>query len=142
MKKMLFAFALGVMSVSLALAQDPAPQDPTPNTPTAAPTDTSNNASSIQGCLSAANGAYTLTQDGTNTMFTLVGMENQLKKHVGHEIAVSGEITGGTGSAGSVSAQGQTQPSATAAVGNAIQVTNVKMISKQCGATADSNQAH
>jgi hypothetical protein len=92
--------------------------------------------------LSASNGAYTLTQDGTNTMYTLVGMENQLKKHVGHEVAVSGQITGGTGSADSVSAQGQTQPSATAGAGSAIQVTNVKMVSKQCASATDANPAH
>ncbi len=137
MKKMLCALSLGLLWASVALAQDP-----TPNAPAAAPADSASNSSAIQGCLSAANGSFTLTQDGTNTMYTLIGMENQLKKHVGHEVAISGEITGGTGNAGSVSAQGQTQPSTSAAAGSAIQVTNVKMVSKQCGAATDSGQVH
>lgn len=137
MKKLLYVLSLGVMGVSLALAQSAVPP-----AQTAVPTDSSTSGSSIQGCLSASNGTYTLTQDGTSAMYTLVGMENQLKKHVGHEVAVSGQITGGTGSADSVSAQGQTQPSASAAAGKAIQVTNVKMVAKQCGSASETNQAH
>lgn len=127
MRKTVFVLSLGVMCVSLALAQDA-----TTNGQSATPTDSSNSANSVQGCLNGSDGNYTLTQDGTNTTYKLMGLENQLKKHVGHEVAITGEMSGAAASAGSASDQGQSQSSASNAVGNSIQVTGVKMISKQC----------
>ena len=130
MKKMLCCLSFGVMCASLALAQD-APA------PTATPVDASATASSIQGCLSGADGKYTLTQDGTSMSYKLVGTDEQLKKHVGHEVAVSGAVTGSAASASAVSAQGQTQPTSATAAGNSIQVTDVKMVSEKCSAAPD-----
>lgn len=135
MKKILFCLSLGVMCASLALAQD------TATAPTAAPVD-SHAAGSVQGCLNGSDGNYTLTQDGTNTTFNVSGSESLLKKHVGHEVALTGQVTSGaSASAAAPGAPGdpsQAQPSAsTGAAGNAIQVTDLRMVSKTCG-SADS----
>ncbi|MGA8154023.1 MAG: hypothetical protein WB952_23940 [Terriglobales bacterium] len=138
MKKMLFVLSLGVMCVSLALAQDS-----TTTGQSMAPTDSSNNTSSVQGCLSGSDGNYMLTQDGTGTTYKLMGYENQLKKHVGHEVAVTGQLAGSSGSTASGPDQSQAQPPADNAGGSAIQVTNVKMISKQCSSAGTSTpQSH
>jgi hypothetical protein len=72
------------------------------------------------------------TQDGSGTTYKLMGDEIRLKKHVGHEVAVTGELTGGAGTTASASDQSQAQPSAGNSDAKAIQVTSVKMISKQC----------
>src|SRR5258707_1837297 len=86
-KKIFFCISLGVMCASLALAQD------TATAPPAAPVDSNASAGSIQGCLSGSDGNYTLTQDGTNTTFNVAGRDSLLKKHVGHEGALTGPIT-------------------------------------------------
>ena len=126
MKKMLLLLSLGMLGASLALAQGASPAGQS-----AAPTnDPPASANSVQGCLSGADGNYMLTQDSTGTTYKLMGDENQLKKHVGHEVAITGELTGGAGSAGAAPDQGQAGSDSPA--GTAIQVTDVKMISKTC----------
>jgi len=126
MKTVFFTLLLGAMCASLALAQDAATTGQSMS-----PTGSSKSASPIQGCLSGSDGSYTLTQDGTGTTYKLMGDETQVKKHVGHEVAVTGETSGSAGTA-SASDQGQTPSSASSVGDNAIQVTSVKMISKQC----------
>lgn len=90
--------------------------------------------STVQGCLSGSDGAYMLTQDGTGTMFSLVGGDTMLKKHVGHEVAVTGQASG----SGSSTAGSQGQMGSAASGSNSIQVTDVKMISKRCNSGAGS----
>jgi hypothetical protein len=140
MRKMLLLLSLGLFSVSMAVAQDASPAGqattPSPDSPNTSEgqsaSDSSNSsASPIQGCLSGADGNYTLTQDGTGATYKLMGNETQLKKHVGHEVAVTGQPAADTGSA-SASNQGQGDTSASGAAGTTIQVTDVKMVSKQC----------
>lgn len=138
MKKMLVLLSLGVLGASLALAQETSPtgQSATPTT------DPPASASTVQGCLSGSDGSYMLTQDGTGTTYKLVGDEPQLIKHVGHEVAITGELTGSSGSAGSAPDQGQAGSSSGTASGTAIQVSAVKMISRKCssgGGTSQSN---
>jgi len=132
MQKVLFLLCLGMFCASLALAQDAskAGQAATPST------DTSAGASSVQGCLSGGDGNYMLTEDGTGTTYKLVGNEAQLKKHMGHEVSVTGQPANDAGSQASASDQGQAQPSTGSAASTTIQVTNVKMISKQCRGSA------
>jgi hypothetical protein len=87
--------------------------------------------STIQGCLSGSDGNYMLTVDGTGTMYKLSGKESKLKDHVGHEVAVTGQMSAAEGSAASQQDQGQ----GTSSTGSSsvIQVSEVKMISKHCG---------
>src|SRR5258708_18981944 len=85
-KKIFFCLSLGVMCASLALAQD------TTTAPSAAPVDSNASAGSIQGCLSGSDGNYTLTQDGTNTTFNVAGGGHPLKKHVGAQVGLQGDV--------------------------------------------------
>ncbi len=93
MKKMFLLLSLAGLWAPLALAQDA----PAPNS------NNSGSTSSVQGCLSVVDGNYMLTQDGNSATYKLVGKETQLKKHVGHEVAVTGEVSGAAGSSGSTS---------------------------------------
>ncbi len=133
MKKIIFCLSLGVMCASLALAQDPA------TAPSAAPVDSNASAGSVQGCLSGSDGNYTLTQDGTKATFNVAGSDNLLKQHVGHEVALTGQITSGAGASAAAPVDpSQAQPSAaTGAAGNTIQVSDVRMVSKTCGTGPD-----
>jgi len=133
MRKTLMLLSLGLLGASMTLAQDaPAPADQSA-TPAANSTDTSANAGSVQGCLSGSDGNYVLTQDGTGTAFKLMGDEAQLKKHVGHEVSVTGQPSGDTAStATSNQGQGDTSAGGATDTGTTIQVTNVKMVAKQC----------
>jgi hypothetical protein len=133
MRKMLLLLSLGLLSMSLAVAQDASSAGQSTPSPDSSNTSTG----PIQGCLSGADGNYTLTQDSTGTSFRLMGYETQLRKHVGHEIAVTGQPAADTGSA-SASNQGQGDTSTSGTAGTTIQVTNVKMVSKQCMGSGDS----
>jgi hypothetical protein len=151
MRKMFLLLSLGLLSACLALAQDasPAGQSTTPNADSSNTTtsagqpaadDSNNSAGAIQGCLSGSDGNYMLTQDGTGASFKLMGDESKLKKHVGHEVSVTGQASGDAGS-GSASNQGQGDTSSSGSAATTIQVTDVKMVSKQCMGSGGS-QAH
>jgi len=132
MKKICLLSAFALMYTSLSLAQGTYGQQPDQQNTQASST----SSGSVQGCLSGSDGNYMLTQDGTGTMYKLMGSEAQLRKHVGHEVAVMGQA--GSGSAGALSDQTQNNTSAgssDATSGNTIQVTDVKMISKHCSMT-------
>jgi len=140
MRKMLLLLSLGMLCASLAMAQD------TPNSsPTAAPSATTN---SVQGCLSGTDGNFMLVQDNTGMTYKLVGGDSQLKKHVGHEVAVTGQVSNGASGSGastmdqgqSSADQGQAQPSTAMSDSASIQVTDVKMISKKCSSEGSSPQ--
>jgi hypothetical protein len=121
---------------SFVWAQDSTPQMSNSNGGSSA------NSASTQGCLSGSSGNYMLTQDGTGTMYKFVGADDMLKKHVGHEVAVTGQ-TSSPGSAAD-SSQGQsgtaTADSPSAGGANTIQVSDVKMISKRCNSGTDSSR--
>jgi hypothetical protein len=139
MKKMIvLSFALLIASLGFAQDQSPQPSAQSPNsTATSSSTPT---AGSIQGCLGGSDGNFTLTQDSTGTIFKLVGSNDRLKQHVGHEVAVSGQTSGDTGSA--ASAQGSPSSGATDATasGSTIQVSDVKMVSTQCSSSSNTPQ--
>jgi hypothetical protein len=77
----------------------------------------------VTGCLSQANGQYTLTSSKGMT-YQLTGDSSVLANHVGHEIKVTGTESGAGASA---NASGQTS-----ANGPTIEVSSVKHISKTC----------
>lgn len=134
MKKMLLLVSLGMLCFSVAWAQDTttAGQSASTSANTSAGTNT------VQGCLSGTDGNYLLTEDGTGATYKLMGSETMLKKHLGHEVAVTGQAANDGGSQASTSEPGQTQEPA--AGGTTIQVSNVKMISKQCRGSAGGSQ--
>ena len=114
-----------MLGVTWAAAQTPGQSSPsTDSSPTAAGQATAGQASSshttVEGCLSGADGKYTLT-DKTGTSYQLTGDTAKLADHVGHEV----KITGNPG-AGSAAASGS------AAGGQSLDVSSVKMVSKTC----------
>ena len=136
MKKMFLLLSLLGLWASLAAAQ---------NAPSGDQSQAQNsNTNSVQGCLSMTDGNYMLTQDGNSATYKLVGKEAQLKKHVGHEVAITGEMTGGAGPSGSASGQdqGQGDASGSASAPTAIQVTDVKMVAKSCNGGGSAPQSH
>ena len=85
---------------------------------------------SVQGCLSGADGNYTLmVKNGTS--FRLSGDTAKLAEHIGHEIKVTGTMRSPSTSPNtdtSAGATGQSSPSS----GGEIQVASVKHIAKTC----------
>jgi hypothetical protein len=145
MKKMFVLSSIALLFASLAWAQDQTAQ-PSDQSPTSSTSTSNANAGTIQGCLNGSDGNYTLTQDSTGTVFKLVGSADMLKQHVGHEVAVTGQMTGDSGSSASGRDQ-QTAPAsgsadASAAGGSStLQVSDVKMISQQCGSGGNAPQS-
>lgn len=136
MKRMLLLLSLVGLWASLTVAQNSpaAGQSATPDSNNQA------NTNSVQGCLSVMDGNYMLTQDGNSATYKLMGKETQLKKHVGHEVAITGEVTGSAGASGQEQGQGDT--SARPSAPPAIQVTDVKMVAKSCTTGASAPPSH
>jgi len=78
----------------------------------------------VEGCLSGANGNFTLTAKN-GTTYELTGDTATLTEHVGHEVKVTG--TSGSGEAGTNASTG-----GAAGSGHTLQVSSVKHISKTC----------
>jgi hypothetical protein len=112
-----------MLGVTWAAAQTPG-QSPSTDSSPAAAGQTAGQASSshttVEGCLSGADGKYTLT-DKTGTSYQLTGDTAKLADHVGHEVKI-------TGSAGS----GSAASAGSAAGGQSLDVSSVKMVSKTC----------
>jgi hypothetical protein len=138
MKKGLLFLSATLLIASLTWAQDSTSQMSTSSSNSPA------SGGKVQGCLSGSDGNYMLTQDGTGTMFKLVGGSDMLKKHVGHEVAITGQ-TASPSASPSDSSQGQgSAPTSdadanSAASSNTIQVSDVKMISKSCSSGSGSS---
>jgi hypothetical protein len=151
MKKMLLLAGLTLLSASFALAQDTPSQSPSQSMPSQSDqtgSQTSNNNGTIKGCLSGSDGNYTLAQDETGAMFKLMGADDQLRKHVGHEVMITGQVMSANSGA---SASDQTPSEASAggngeaaagAGGNTVQVSGVKMVSKHCSPGTEAPQSH
>jgi len=79
-----------------------------------------------------------LTEESTGTMIKLIGGDDKLQAHVGHEVLITGQlVNGGSGSSGSEEQQGnRSADSDTSRGAQAIQVSDVSMLSKHCS-TAD-----
>ena len=129
MKKTFFPAAVALCCASLAFAQDAAQrsQDQSSSKPTSG---------TVQGCLSGSQGGYMLTDDSTGTMIKLIGSDDKLKAHVGHEVLITGQlVNSGSASSGSEEQQGNRSSDSDASGGaRAIQVSDVSMLSKHCSA--------
>jgi hypothetical protein len=85
---------------------------------------------SVQGCLSGADGNYSLmVKNGTS--FRLAGDTAKLAEHIGHEIKVTGIMNSASTSPNTDTSAGTTGQS-TPSSGGEIQVTAVKHIAKTC----------
>jgi len=159
-KQFSFLATLVLLCASFALAQDtttpqpdqsapqsdqssqPQPDQTAPQSSQSMGSNASAGASTIQGCLSGSEGNYMLSQDGTGTMFKLAGGDDQLKHHVGHEVAVTGQMSNAdTGN--SAQSTGQADSTSNSAGGsNTLQVTDVKMLSKHCSSQGGGSMSH
>ena len=82
-----------------------------------------------------------LSQDGTGTMFKLAGGDDQLKHHVGHEVAVTGQMS--NADSGNSEPTGKADSTSSSAGGsNTLQVTDVKMLSKHCSSQGGGSMSH
>jgi hypothetical protein len=133
MKKMFVLAGVALLCASLGWAQQSAPS-----------ADSNAASSSIRGCLSGAEGNYMLTQqDGT--VFRLVGKEDQLKNHIGHEVMVTGQVSAsGSGSApdqGESNSQNSAGSSGSSTSGNTVEVSDIKMVAKRCSSESGAGQS-
>jgi hypothetical protein len=142
MKKLLVLSSIALLYASLGWAQDSSAQ-PSAQSPNSTSTSSGTTSGTVQGCLDESEGNYTLTQDSTGTVFKLVGSSDKLKDHVGHEVAVTGQMASDSGSAASARDQ-QANPSssdANASTGSTLQVSDVKMVSQVCASGSNAPQS-
>lgn len=107
MKKAFLLMVVPALLAALAFAQ----------TPAAGNTDQTN----IKGCVASAGGDYTVVEDNTGHIFKVSASSVDLKPHVGHDVALSGQKASGEGSG---------------ADANSFAVTELTMISEHCAGAA------
>lgn len=148
MKKSIFlTSAIFLLFATSAIAQDqstpPSSQDPNATQqqdqqqqqqqqpqqqPSATPS--ASGSQTIQGCLSQSGDNYMLTAEGQTYMVN--GDSSQLKDHVGHTVAITGQVTPAS-SPSSAGAMGAGQ--------NSIMLQSVKMVSEKCETSANPGMA-
>lgn len=79
---------------------------------------------SVHGCLSSAQGAFTLNEDGSGSIYNLSGQTEKLQAHIGHDVEVTGQMAGAT-------------QNGTGDAGKSLNVEAVKMVSDHCNAPAN-----
>ncbi|MFZ0807531.1 MAG: hypothetical protein WAN03_15155 [Candidatus Sulfotelmatobacter sp.] len=125
--KHLMLLAVLFLGVTWVSAQTTSSQDPASGQSSQmSKTSQSNTASqtTVEGCLSSANGSYTLT-DSQGKAYQLMGDSAKLSKHVGHEVKITGtESAAGSASSNPSGMAGGSQMS--------IEVSSLKHISKTC----------
>jgi hypothetical protein len=148
MTRALAFFSIVILAAALAAAQDTS-TSATSSTSSQTTTSSSQESSAkaqnttVQGCLSSSSmgdNAYTLTQDQTGTVYTLTGNTDSLKSHVGHEVAITGQVVSSSSSATASGASSSdtgagNQPGASATTNTgsrSLLVNSVLMISDHC----------
>lgn len=127
MKKIYLLLTLGLLSGTLALAQD------SPGGHMANPNDRgSAGANAVRGCLGGEPGNYTLTTSETGTVIRLVGDEEKLQKHVGEEVSITGKMKSDDGAPAGAMASDQTQAPANDSPGTKLRVGHISTLSKKC----------
>jgi len=130
MRKMSLLAAVLLLSSAWVLAQNSTPPSSDQNPSTSAPSsaqqpaqqpDTSQTATgqSFEGCVGGSAGNYTLT-DATGKTYQLAGDTSKLGDHVGHQVRITGDESGGAGAA------------AAAGGSSTITVKKVKLLSSSC----------
>ena len=138
MRRLLLLGSVLLLGASWAVAQDttaPSQNDPAQSTRTqSGSTHAAAGAQTVEGCLSGANGKYTLT-DKQGQSYDLTGDTSKLADHVGHEVKITG--TAGEGSASSGSQMGNT-----ASGGMTLEVSSVKHVAKTCKSAGGGGMSH
>src|SRR5438093_12916771 len=120
MTKAVAFLSAALLAATLGVAQDTSTsgtagsQSNTSSTQSSSPASGQN--STVQGWLASTSGNnFTLTQDQTGMVFTLSGSADQLKAHVGHEVAITGQQASGSSASGTASnnSASTTSPSGT-----------------------------
>src|SRR5436190_16491750 len=116
MTKAVAFLSAALLAATLGVAQDTSTsgtagsQSSTSSTQSSSPASGQN--STVQGCLaSTSDNNFTLTQDQTGMVFTLSGSADQLKAHVGHEVAITGQQASGSSASASNNSASTTSPS-------------------------------
>src|SRR5207237_1572205 len=140
MTKAVAFLSAALLAATLGVAQDTSTsgtassQSSTPSTQSSSPASGQN--STVQGCLnSTSDNNFTLTQDQTGMVFTLSGSADQLKAHVGHEVAITGQQASGSAASSTTPDKSAASSASSNASGNTLQVSDVKMIAEHCNAT-------
>jgi hypothetical protein len=126
MRKLLLLGSVLLLGTFWAVAQDSTPSgqsDSSQSTPTQSSSGQSMAKQTVEGCLSGANGKYTLT-DSQGNNYDLAGDTSKLADHVGHEVKITG-TTGGADASGTATSSGSGS-------GQTLQVSSVKHVSKTC----------
>jgi len=109
MKRLFLQSSVSVLLVALGFAQTPAPSSDTGQI-------------AITGCLSGADGNYTVAEDNTGRILKLTGSSVDLKTHLGQDVKLVGHKATGAETSG--------------AAENSLAVTELTMISEHCVAAA------
>jgi hypothetical protein len=137
MRRLLLLISVLLLGVSWAAAQNPGGAGQTGSQTSSAQTSASQSDSSgaqtIEGCLSGANGKYTLT-DQQGKSYDLSGDTSKLANHVGHEVKITGTV-----SSGSASSTGSQMGSSS---GQSLEVTSMKHVSKTCKNNSGGDMSH
>ena len=139
MTKAVAFLSAALLAATLGVAQDTSTsgtassQSSTSSTQSSSPASGQN--STVQGCLnSTSDSNFTLTQDQTGMVFTLSGSADQLKAHVGHEVAITGQQASGSAASSTTPDNSAASSASSNASGNTLQVSDVKMIADHCNA--------
>jgi hypothetical protein len=109
MKRACLLIVLPALLVALGFAQTPA-------------TSSNSDPTTIKGCLSGSDGNYTFVEDNTGHNFKITTSSVDLKPHLGHDMALTGQKASATATSG--------------AADSSFAVTSLNMISEHCAAAA------
>jgi Protein of unknown function (DUF5818) len=136
MQRLLLLGSLLLLGTCWAVAQDSTPagqNDSTQSTPAqSGASQAMASSQTIEGCLSSANGKYTLT-DQQGTSYDLAGDTSKLANHVGHEVKITGTTSSGSDS-NATSSGGSS--------GQTLQVSSMKHVSKTCKNAGSGGMSH
>lgn len=117
-----------LFSVAVLAQQDPQMRsNPNPQAGSK-PSDRTESAQVIQGCLQGSGDNYTIT-DASGTKYQLQGDTSKLTEHVGHEVQVTGAVNTTATSSSSSSPSGSTSSASQQVT---IQVQDVKHVASSC----------
>jgi hypothetical protein len=88
----------------------------------------------VDGCLSHSGNDYVVKDKTSGESYTLLGNNGTLKKHVGHEVAIIGTISGGSSNSDvNASAERTSEGNASGlSTYGKLKVSSVKMVSSNC----------
>ena len=89
----------------------------------------------VDGCLSGSAGNYTLTDKTSGTTYTLAGDTSKMSDHVGHEVRVTGTMSGSGSSATSASSAAASGDTSAMGGHQTLTVSSMKHVAATCSAS-------